>query len=317
MNGTLPSDSSIEISFDRLLLPFCITRQTFLLQQIGANPSLFPPSAAYDPIARVVTITPPPGGFIQSQPYTLTIASPRSDADPNGLRAFDGALLARDAQSTFGFTAGPPAGNGSPLPTQYIDFCSQVLPIFVAGTCGGCHASPSKATLPQSVDGLALDSPAAVQQTALGRASIEANTGPFVGQGGPTSLLFTQDMPIIDPGPGPSGSGIDTTLPVTFPGNPSQSYMIYKTLMAIPSIADGGSPYTYSVACSDAGASCPQDLSPDERARLSGIVLGREMPYPGAPGAGVNTHGLSLGQLETLSAWISQGAPIPGDAGCP
>jgi hypothetical protein len=257
--------------------------------------------------------------LMPSQSYTLRIASPANAADNNGLRAIDGALLASDSPSTFSFVAMDDGDGGTTAPQalRLIDYCTEIQPIL--GACTICHFSPSSATMPTTTAGLALDSPAAIQMTAIGRASIEANTGPFAGAGGPTSLSFGQDMPIMDPGGGPSGSGIDPhTMPVKYPGDPSHSYLVYKTLMALPKAQDGGSPYTYSVACSDAGDPCPQDMTPEERARLSDMIIGREMPYPASPAAGVNPQGLSLGQLETLNAWISEGAPLPQDidAGC-
>ena len=319
-SGMLPADGRIEISFDRLLLPFSIHRQSFVLTQMGGTMGLTP-HVAYDPVARVVTIT-PTDCLTNGQPYTVRIASPASAADLNGLRTIDGATLASDSLSEFTFTASAPSNPGTCTPPAvgpgYIDYCASIQSILIS--CTSCHVAPTDPTLPTSAAGLALDTPAGIQQTALARASIEANTGPLSGAGGNTSLSFGQDMPIVDVGGGPSGSGVDPhTMPVQYPGDPAHSLLLYKTLMALPAAnAAGSSPYTYTVACDDAGSTCPQPLPDDERARLSDMVLGREMPYPGDPRNGINPAGLSLVQMETLNAWISEGAPLPqGDAGCP
>ena len=105
--GTLPANGRIELAFDRLLLPLSILRQTFILQDTHGGS--LAPSIAYDPVARVVTIT-PTDALVQGVNYQLTIASPSSPTDTNGLRAIDGAHLASSSQSQsfFTFTAGPP-----------------------------------------------------------------------------------------------------------------------------------------------------------------------------------------------------------------
>jgi hypothetical protein len=53
-----------------------------------------------------------------------------------------------------------------------------------------------------------------------------------------------------------------------------------------------------------------QPLSDSERAILASMVQGKEMPYPG-----LTAQPLTTTQIDTLSAWIAQGATIP--AGCP
>jgi hypothetical protein len=312
--GTLPADGRIEISFDRLLLPACITRQTFIL-----SPAALPPTVSYDPVARVVVIT-PQGGLTESQPYTLTIASPSSAADLNGLRAIDGAELAAGSTATFGFTAGAATGNPQPV-TAYVDYCTSVLKVL--NTCGGCHSPPGMDAgggLPASdmaYAGLVLDTPPGMAMTALGIVSHDSYTGAVAGGAQPAGLRFAVDMPIIDPGPGPNGSGVEAGVPSTS-GNPGHSWLMYKVLMAIPGppTGDAGAPLSYTVTCGDGGEPCPQPLPDDERSRLAGMVFGREMPYafPLDGGTGV---GLSLDQLEALSQWIAGGAPLPASLACP
>jgi hypothetical protein len=273
--GALPSNGTIQLAFDRLLLPASITRQTF---QLSANP---PPEISYDPVTRVVRVI-PATPLIVGQNYQLAIALPQSATDPNGLRAIDGALGEFDkGQNPINFIVGPP--NAVP-PPQPVDFCSVVRPIL--GGCGlmGCH-SPA----PLAAAGLALNTPENVAATAVGRVAIGANTGPQAVPM-PPGRLFGENMPIIDPGSGGAG-------------NPSDSWMIYKLLMSVPSPEDGGVlPEPLDVRW--------EPLSSSDRALLAGMVQGKEMPYPGG-----SAQPLTTSQIDMLSAWIAQGATIP--TGCP
>ena len=60
-----------------------------------------------------------------------------------------------------------------------------------------------------------------------------------------------------------------------------------------------------------------QILSDDERASLSNLVQGREMPYPADPSAPLGTaaNALTADEMDTISTWIEQGAVIPAN-GC-
>src|SRR5262249_2924124 len=92
----LPVNGSIELQFDRILLPAAITRQTFSLQGVGGN-TILTPTVTYDPVSRVVTIAPMPNAapmLAAGQSYQLVINPPGSASDVNGVRAFDGATLA-------------------------------------------------------------------------------------------------------------------------------------------------------------------------------------------------------------------------------
>jgi hypothetical protein len=133
--------------------------------------------------------------------------------------------------------------------------------------------------------------------------SQEANTG-ATGSSGAGLLGFVENMPIIDPAS-------------ATPGNPGHSYLIYKVLMAVPQLGDGGTSI-YTTPCGDGDASCPQPLSADERQRLAGAVVGREMPYPTDPAAPLTgSTSLTLDELENLSFWIAEGAPLPASGTCP
>ncbi|MGD0675554.1 MAG: hypothetical protein ABSC94_09060 [Polyangiaceae bacterium] len=337
-NGMLPANGRIELAFDRLLLPLSVVRQTFVLEEQvqGGNSVLLTPTPAYDPAARVVTLTPMATLDVNS-PFTLTIVSPSGPTDPNGLRAIDGAGLAPSAQRVFGFMTTMPAA-AAPTPQPSIDYCRDISPVLLAHQCAFCHdgTSPSGANGPGA--GLALDSPADVQATAIGRVAQGSNTGPLAGNPEPPTLQFAEDMPIVDPGTGPSGMGAENS---PGSGDPAHSWFMYKLLMAVAPLCDttlsagvapcdGGVPEggsfavsiagVYSVTCSDAGDPCPQPLPDAERERLAGMITGREMPpNPAGPLSATYPpgiqHGLSVDELERVSFWIAQGAPLP--ASCP
>jgi hypothetical protein len=233
-SGQLPANGRIQLAFDRLLLPSSITRQTFILEM-----NTLTPTVAYDPVTRVVTIT-PTSPLTPGQTYSLGVASPQSATDPYGLRAIDGATLDPKSPSLFEFQVTAAAPAPSPAPT--IDFCNDVFTPTLA-TCGGagCHGS----ALPAA--GLLLTTTTGVEQTAVDRVARGSNTGPRAASE-PPGLLFGEDMPIIDPGTG----GL---------GDPGNSWLLYKMLMALPDAAptsscDGGTAMDAETA-TDAGAETP------------------------------------------------------------
>lgn len=273
----LPTNGVIQLAFDRLLSPASITRQTFILP---VTPPILP---SYDPVTRIVTLT--PLAPLAAGQYELRIAAPQSDTDPNGLRAIDGAdTLDPPSASVIAFQV---TGSGSVTTPPKKDFCVDVAPIFKSSciTAGLCHGG----SLPAA--GLALTSAMEVSATAIGRVANGANTGPHAAPVAP-GRAFGQDMPLVDQGTGGAG-------------NPGDSWLIYKLLLA--ELPDGGaavgpSPVQW------------QPLSESERSVLANLVPGREMPYPATPTTATAT-GLSATDMETISLWIAQGATVP--AACP
>jgi hypothetical protein len=171
---SIPANGSIELGFDRLLLPASITRQTFVLENAG-NTIPYMPTVAYDPVARIVTITPAPNDptqpFVSGQSYELVILTPRNPGDSNGIRTVDGATLAGGVPRVIAFSV----TDAAPAPaTVQIDFCRDIYPI-TSNKCSLpiCHGGAFPAT------GMMLDPPSGISQTAVGRVSIESNTGPL------------------------------------------------------------------------------------------------------------------------------------------
>ncbi len=306
-----PADGIIRLTFDRLLLPITVTRQAFVLTDSAQN--ALTPLVDYDPVARVVSLSNPAGGdggacWLQpSQFYTITLPVAPVGSDLAGLRAIDRATLA--AQVQIGFQASAtPCGDGTALVTPRTDFCADVLPIFV-NRCSvpTCHGTPMGSIAPAA--GLALITPIAFRQTAVGRTSQAANTGAMTSYA-PPGHIFGVNMPIVDPG-----------------GDPGNSWLLYKLLLAIPSPQSDPTLYlncggSSTIPPFDAGPGA-QPMSASERAILANFVQGREMPYPYYPGMGdpvppdANNGGapaLSFDELERVRAWL-QSPQVP-DA-CP
>jgi hypothetical protein len=290
----LPENGAIELTFDRLLMPASITRQTFILSTITG--SGLTPTVAYDPVSRVVTLQPEPGTMTAGQTYQLTVL-PRQPgltymqpvATVIGVTAIDGATL---EVASDGGTVDSPAPVQIPFQvtaaaTQVgvltVDYCSQINKIF-AGCAGasGCHGSPPDIMPAQ---GLVLTDPAGVLATAIGQVAVEANTGPRPAAQSP-NLIFGLDMPIIDP------------------SDPGGSWLMYKVLMAVPPPDEAPVP--------GPGGDAIVPLSSTERATLASLVPGREMPFPTVPSNPIQSQDgqLTIAELETLSVWIGQGAPV-------
>lgn len=394
MSGrSLPQNGRIELSFDRLLLPISILRQTFVLNElVGGGSTTLTPTVAYDPVARVVTVTPlPDQPLVMGQSYTLFITSPQNPSDLNGLRAIDGANLASDSPSQFTFQVTAAASPPAQPPT--VDFCRDILPLF-NNKCSAptCHGGTAPA------EGLMLTTPQGVL-SAIGRVANGSNMGPLAAAEPPT-LIFNEDVPIIDPGglpivldaaaaqaqaapaqseeagqgetgteeagstvstdaasdasvdgdPSDAGTPLDATTDaadaagavsdatvaaadaagitvssagsaadagVSQAGDPAHSWIMNKLLMAVPPASDSSQPTAspsatgvYSVDCDDAGDLCPTALSAAERSRLAGLIPGREMPYPPNASATTNLSAMTLDELELMSFWIAQGAPV-------
>jgi hypothetical protein len=258
------------------------------------------PSPAYDPVARVVSLT-PLSPLQPGQNYQLAIAGPGSPNDPNGVRSVGGTTLDPTVPTTIGFLA--VAGSQTAL-TRTADFCKDIVPIFLT-KCGGgdCHSGSSPA------DGLELDRYAAIK-SAIGRIAEGSNVGtvaspPSLGCASEPCPPFGIDMPIIDPGLG-SGSA----------GDPANSWLLYKLLLATPSpcpdIGDAGD-CDAGAGPSDGPVVGPPgyhdvtwyDLSPDARGTLANLITGAPMPHPA-----LVAKGLYLGDLENLNLWIAAGAPM-------
>lgn len=260
----LPANGRIELGFDRLLQPASITRQTFSLQSPGGE-IVYTPNVAYDPVARIVTITPlttAGQALVSGQSYEIIIAAPQNAADVNGVRAIDGATIAKGSlQIAFSVSAASP----TPPPTVTIDFCNDISPI-IGFKCAlpTCHGGNTPA------EGLVLDPFSGIAMTAIGRVSQESNTGPR-SLASPPTLLFGEDMPIID------ATGAT--------GDPANSWLMYKVLLAAPT------PEPADAGTEDAAPGAADTGAPD--ATVGATDAGTPDATVGITDAGPETDGAS------------------------
>lgn len=302
----LPVGARIELFFDRLLLQATITRQSFALYDLNGNSPGTPPTITYDPVARVVALY-PQTPLMACQTYKVTLGTPKNTSTQvYWVQAIDGATLDPSVNPVVEFPmecppsgadagAGADGGGGAapPTPIPSVDFCSQITPI-LQSKCNGatCHGGPLPAA------GLRLDSPLAIASTAIGRVAQGSNSGARA-SAQPASLLFAQDMPIV------------------LPGTPGNSWLMYKLLMAVPPacsstagapLCDASAPGVMNNVHTEAWG----DMSDAERATLSNMVQGREMPFPANPSQapGSAPEPLTLDELELVNDWILEGAPV-------
>lgn len=308
----LPADGSIQIALDRLLLPVTAVRQSFILAD--ANNNALQPLVTYDPVRMVVILSDPDGTsgqwLMPGQPYKVIMPVPPKAGDTEfGLRAIDGATLEQAQQ--IGFLVTSPLGAGG---AQKESFCGDVLPIFQARcNSGECHGAPSQTTPSERFPdgrtkpaaGLVLDNSVGVAQTAIGRVAQGSNTSAIAGNPSAPSSKLGISMPIVDP------------------GNPGNSWLMYKLLLAVPQ----GDETTALNARDCQGALVPFTVQPslnvtastpsdEERARLSDLVLGSQMPYPPEPGVDNRGSNLTVDELERVRVWIAQGASVDDCSAC-
>jgi hypothetical protein len=308
----LPQDGVIRVTFDRYLLPLTANRQgVTLLDEFGNVPD--PPVVQYDPVTLSVTIQNPKPGqpwLVVGRFYKVVFPVATDDGGPFGLRAIDRATI-DPATPAITFQVAPPTGSPPVDPT--IDFCSDVFPIFAAarsgtsarGACssGVCHSAGG-------AQGLRLDTPDGIRETALGVEAAETTTA-ALSTPLPPQPAFPVGMPIIDP------------------YDPGNSYLIYKLLLPDengPSPTPGA-PYGYT-ACKavtppfDYGPSASFASTDEAKKRLTEHVMGRRMPYADfdpateAFSTPVGTS-LTLDQVERVRLWIQQGAEVDDCSQCP
>ena len=274
----------------------------------GARMPLSPdlaPVVVYDPIARTVTLLPPKQPWLtEGQPYTLILGIPEGDAEQGGVRAIDRATLWADQKREIAFIVGPKSG-ATIEPS--VSFCRDVLPIFTA-KCSQptCHGNGEVAAA-----SLVLDTSAGVGATALNRIAQGSNTGGR-SSGAPSSgKLFGVDMPIVDP------------------GNPGNSWLMYKIDLArsptlaqpVPNFActNGLLEPEVKFAFSPLVPQAQHAADEIERSILEDFILGREMPFPVATPGGYGDEPLTFEEREKVRLWIKSlvpGGAVPECGGC-
>jgi hypothetical protein len=296
----VPIDARLELRFDRFLLPSTAVRQSVRFYS-GAPGNVVPEDRfgpeivpSYDPLERVVTFSLPGAATLQPNTY-YTVELPIAAGDDGfGFRAFDSAPLAGDEPLRIGFRTSnaqepEPAAPPSALGCEDV-ICSVfghaepgcALPIAAGCAAEHCHGAPE--TEPRM--GLSLATPAAVAASALRRVAHQTETGPTTGRTLESPPRFGTAMPLIEP------------------GRPSNSYLVYKLLLA---------PETYEPTvegdpCTSYRAAVDTDRcilpAADELMRLrEWFVRGDPMPKPDHEPRFVRAEG-----MRTLLDFIANGA---------
>lgn len=292
--------SSVRVRFDRFLLPEDAIRQSICLQsssdpvptlaQCTQGVFLEP---AYDPVRRAVTYRLPATAMplVADTKYWLTVLAPTA-ASPFGFRAFDGAALESNVVLQFTTAAtNPPGGPADPSLDDAARravseelFCAASTCVTSCGMddackakcsvskslpagCAGCHGPIENGG---SAMGLDLSGPNRISAI-IGRVANQTQTGGNADEPDTKPRRFGRAMPQIEP------------------GNPGNSYLIYKML--------AGSTYARSAAAAG--------LAPGELDRLrASVVVGLPMPP-------YDLYALPEASVDVLSAWIATGAHTP------
>jgi len=201
----VPINSSITLRFDRYLRASTAVRQSISVYAGSPANGVGLLRPEYDVVERVLVyrLTQPlePGTL-----YTVELLSANSSA-ALGFQAFDGAPLDDGAAPVkFSFFTRRNREFAPVLPLEPISSCDRILEIFASAGCSasGCHGGAIPST------GLLLDRAESIVQTAVDRAARQTELGAVVGVPLQDPVRFGLQMPIIDP------------------GQPANSYLLYK-----------------------------------------------------------------------------------------
>lgn len=294
----VPREKALRFRVSRLVRPTSVIRQSIRVTpglidaETGESPAgsvFFEPQ--WDPYDRVVTFELPPWNrWIPSTLYSVTVLPPADDSTVAGLRSLDG--IALDQPESFSFMAGasvsdPEHDVDDTWPT--VDFCTGaeadgipgVLPVLRAA-CGtsSCHSSVGGNAPPMGLD---LATPDGIRSTAIRVTARQTMRSGMVGPPSNNPTTFGDSMPRVDP------------------GNPGNSYLMYKLL-----IHEGN--YPNALEADDTSRPWVGDLPPDTAAPVGDIeylrrsfVQGTPMPMQGS---------LRPSEMRALMTWIGQGASV-------
>jgi hypothetical protein len=276
----VPTNAAIELRFDRYLLPSTASRASIAVFTGRRSNSVFF-DTNYDPLERVVTFRPSYGSkFLPGVVYEVQITVPDA-AGSAGFRAFDGAPLAPYAKGgpllTFVFRTAVQAT--ATAPTVAPSSCRDVLAAFARGGCPSCHSSQ-----PDTTFGLALDSGAALAQTAIQKVARETEDGPYTGRPATSPLRFGVAMPLI------------------LPDDPGSSYLFYTLLSNPKNFAGDGACTTEHIVPLPNGT-CVEASVPEEQRLHDAFASLNPMPPPDA------ALGDGIADLRLIERFIAAGAP--------
>ncbi|AUX41914.1 hypothetical protein SOCE26_033390 [Sorangium cellulosum] len=243
---TVLSTSSFVLKFDRFLLPSAVGaalghESVCLSADLAAqvktyadclNPIALTPS--YNPVRREVTFRQVEGmpRLLPGTRYALTVLAPVDEAASAGIRAFDGAPLGANVRLEFTVAAMDPPETQPERPPSGDFFCQRdlecvsgmcqddpVCTTCVRGAalylwaCAGCHGDADTAVGLNLDVGMTFNRLDPLHATAIGHAAHQTQMGERAHVGEHNPERFGTAMPLIDP------------------GDPGNSYLLYKIIV--------------------------------------------------------------------------------------
>jgi hypothetical protein len=293
----VPLERALRVRFDRFLRPTSVLRQSVLVTAGALDPDSGQPLAGsyffeprWDPYERVATFALQRGArWVVSTLHTAVVRPPSEGSGVAGIRAFDDAPLGQPLwfEFTTGETVTDP-GHDVDDAWPRVSYCEPVsgpprLPAIrsvLGASCAlaACHAPPGPAF------GMDLSSAAAIRATALRVVAHQTVSSSAAGQPFVNPERFGENMARIDP------------------GNPGDSYLLYKLLVNLGNYPAWNDPENGEAGW-QTGLPPPSPPSGDEVERLrAAFVRLSPMPLGGT---------LKVSAMRALVAWIAQGASMP------
>lgn len=306
----VPLDATIQLRFDRYLLPSTAVRQSIKLYTGTEDVGVFL-QGEYDVVERVLVFN-PNGALKPGVLYTFELVVPTDD-DDFGFRAFDGQPL-REGPVPLKFdfrmakvAASPPFGP----PAEAAPTCEEVVQIFKDAGCAGtvCHNAGGSTACPpgQGQDdqtGLCADVP---------RMGLELNWGDGLLRTAISKVAHQTEVGAKTGVPLENAPRLGIQMPIVAPGRPENSYLMYKLLRREESFQDQSGDLCGTRYAVGFGGGCLPP-SAEEAARLrESVVRGDYMPPPGYPGLDDEQPANHRSKMRAIQAWIRAGAPADPD----
>lgn len=291
--GCTPADSDcgvatntfIRLRFDRPLLPSTAVRQA--LRVYTGRPENGAPAMTprYDVLTRELTFY-FNGRLLPKVLYQVELLA--DEENPAFLRAYDGAPLAReDVRERWSFMTGAAGDPAFDFPTvEQEPTCDDILARLNA-SCGGgcCHGGESPAM------GLRLTDLDALRATAIGKVARQTDLGDRIG------------VPLTDP------ARFGVGMPVIDPGNPHNSYLLYKLLLSPRNLEPCRSPDCEPFTALPGAERCRAPSEAERVLLAEWFVQGAPMPLDPAPGCAMSEpSAFDCATFQALARWIERGA---------
>jgi hypothetical protein len=275
----VPRETTLELRFDRYLLPETAVRQSISLFTGSEDLGVFS-QPEYDVVERVLVYRLPEGQKLEpGVRYSVALRIPE-EADDFGFRAFDGAPLGEgDVPFAFDFrtrkTETTPPPLFSPTYESTCDLLDALAPGDPPEKRAGCSSNSCHGGAGARM-GLRLDNNEGLLQTAIDRVAHQTEHGAKTGVPLQSPAKMGVNMPILDL------------------GRPENSYLLYKLLRNPRNFSEPaglGCTTVHQVPLPD--GVCPEPSAAEADRLQASFVRGLPMPY--------NDRSVDLRRLQT---WI-------------